>query len=184
MSKSNIPLDRMIAEEILGVKVIGKVTCCWIEGSWDAYPGSRTGGWAAYSQRRPVYLKDREKLGKMCQYKRWGRKGSRNKLRTTWRRHWREKLKNKGIFRGHMSGCLEVVLPYSDFHQFALELVARLGVNFSLYYDRKPKIWTAYFGDDKHEAEHKVKGDANCLDNAAPAIAWAALKFHRKKVGK
>ena len=49
-------MDAMVAERVLGMKVLGWTTCVHVDGSWSIHPDSDVEGWNCYAERGPVWL--------------------------------------------------------------------------------------------------------------------------------
>lgn len=48
--------DALIAELIMGYKVLGYTTCVYADGDWTIHPDTDPNGWACHAEYGPVYL--------------------------------------------------------------------------------------------------------------------------------
>jgi len=163
-------LDRIIAERVFGLEVLGKETCTYIEGSWDVRPGADQEHWSCYVGEHYVYLSS-------C-------------VCTDVNEEDAEILQDERCF-GHYSLCCDVVPFYHEDMQAAMQIADEMPY-FKL--ERLGGVWRAQVSYCKawpfdHTIESHSLTDAQppyycgCAHESgstpAAAIARAAVKWLR-----
>jgi hypothetical protein len=50
-------LDALVAEKVMGLKVVGRCCAVFVEGEWSIHPDAEPEGWTCYAELAPVYAR-------------------------------------------------------------------------------------------------------------------------------